>query len=422
MDDYHRHGGLNMAGSSRADMETYWGAELSGIAQSQWGEDVNVTLDDKLHMSETALQTCAGPINWTSTSSFTFAGPVDINNTLDVLNTATFQSHIYLGGNFYNTATFNTGISVGGIATFSTTVYFVNPASWFMNSAGLLQAAEFRWKPLTYTGQTINSTTSKFYDLHARNIKDWLYQGGTARISFSEGSIYLWGGDASDKRVIIYCQETSGGSAEYPSMYVGPEHGSVGGDSFSAWYQMYAKYMYDDDGTLGSYDEHDDLRIIRDMRPWMKDGVIQRNEDGIPFVDYNTIPDFLKGKGYERKIKRIKKPHPRLPGQMLKEERIEQTDKVIRRKYIRGSNLAMFGLHAIKQLDIREEEHFNQLVEITKTVNEKMDMTTQQIDEVSKRKDNYEEYATTLGGIQNYLRRLETQLAQLDRKVNAIGG
>ena len=36
-----------MAGSSRTDMATQYGAELSGTIPSQWGEDVNVTLDAK---------------------------------------------------------------------------------------------------------------------------------------------------------------------------------------------------------------------------------------------------------------------------------------------------------------------------------------------------------------------------------------
>lgn len=64
-----------MTGTSRREIETYYG-ELSGNIASQWGEDVMASLDDKLHMSEqTSVQTVQGPLNFSNTSVYTFAGP-----------------------------------------------------------------------------------------------------------------------------------------------------------------------------------------------------------------------------------------------------------------------------------------------------------------------------------------------------------
>lgn len=72
-------------------MASYWGAELAGLMESQWGEDVNVTLDDKLHKSLTTPQTMAGPVNWTTTATHTFAGQIS-GSTLTISSTATFSA------------------------------------------------------------------------------------------------------------------------------------------------------------------------------------------------------------------------------------------------------------------------------------------------------------------------------------------
>lgn len=70
-----------MAGTSRTDIEGFYG-ELSGNIGSQWGEDMMTTVDDKLHMTETAaVQTVQGPINWSNTSMMTFAGPFNAIST-----------------------------------------------------------------------------------------------------------------------------------------------------------------------------------------------------------------------------------------------------------------------------------------------------------------------------------------------------
>jgi len=126
-----------MAGSSNTNMSTW---VLTGTVLSIWGDDINVTMDDKLHMTETSLtqtvqspmnfsntsvmtfagsftntntgiNTFAGPFNNTSTSVNTFNGPINLDNTLNSESTATFQSDISLGGNFLNTATFSSPIN-----------------------------------------------------------------------------------------------------------------------------------------------------------------------------------------------------------------------------------------------------------------------------------------------------------------------
>lgn len=70
-----------MAGTSRADLEGFYG-ELSGNIAAQWGEDTMATIDDKLHMTETAsAQTAQGPMNWSNVSMMTFAGPFNATST-----------------------------------------------------------------------------------------------------------------------------------------------------------------------------------------------------------------------------------------------------------------------------------------------------------------------------------------------------
>jgi len=126
-----------MAGSSRTDMSTFYPAELSGSIASQWGEDVNVTMDDKLHMSEqTNIQTVQGPINFSKTSTFTFAGP--FNNTTTSVNT--------FAGSINNTSTsmntfagpmdFNNTGNFQGAVTFQTHAYFANGTTYYVDNLG----------------------------------------------------------------------------------------------------------------------------------------------------------------------------------------------------------------------------------------------------------------------------------------------
>lgn len=73
-----------MAGTSRRELSDFYTGELSGVIASQWGEDVMVTCDDKLHLSEqTTVQTVQGPINFTKSGSMhTFASPVNFSSTI----------------------------------------------------------------------------------------------------------------------------------------------------------------------------------------------------------------------------------------------------------------------------------------------------------------------------------------------------
>lgn len=73
-----------MAGSSSTNMSTW--EPLSAIIESDWGDSVCLTLDDKLHISDaTFSQTVLGPLNFNTSSTYTFAGP--LNNTSTSVNT-----------------------------------------------------------------------------------------------------------------------------------------------------------------------------------------------------------------------------------------------------------------------------------------------------------------------------------------------
>lgn len=79
-------------GISRRLFDTFYG-DLAGVVASQWGEDVGVTLDDKLHMSEqTTVQTVSGPVNFATTSSHTFTGPVNFSSTIITPNSNNLAS------------------------------------------------------------------------------------------------------------------------------------------------------------------------------------------------------------------------------------------------------------------------------------------------------------------------------------------
>ena len=69
-----------MAGTSRRQLSSLYSDELAGVIASQWGEDVMVTCDDKIHMSEqTTVQTVQGPVNFSKAGSMhTFASPLNV--------------------------------------------------------------------------------------------------------------------------------------------------------------------------------------------------------------------------------------------------------------------------------------------------------------------------------------------------------
>jgi len=58
-----------MAGSSNTNMSTW--EPFSGTISSAWGDDMVVTIDDKLHMTETSnTQTIQGPMVFSNTATF----------------------------------------------------------------------------------------------------------------------------------------------------------------------------------------------------------------------------------------------------------------------------------------------------------------------------------------------------------------
>ncbi len=108
-----------MAGISYRALEAEYG-ELSGTVESQWGENVMATIDDKLHMSEqTAVQTVQGPVNFTKAgSTHTFASLADFNAGITVTGaTSIFDTLVDM----------NAGMTVAQTATFGSTI--ITPAS-----------------------------------------------------------------------------------------------------------------------------------------------------------------------------------------------------------------------------------------------------------------------------------------------------
>ena len=249
-----------MAGTSRTALEVFYG-ELSGNIASQWGEDAMATIDDKLHMTETAaVQTVQGPVNWTNTSMMTFAGPVnatstgintfagpfnatstgintwagpanfshttgphvfagplsvttvatntyagpmDFNNTINVQGVATFQSNISLAGNFLNTATFsgaidaNSTVDFAGIVTFNTFAYFGGGTTYYVNSSANMIVNDFKWR----SGVGFNG----HLDHAISAARTWTFPNVT-------GTLAMWNADNATvtRRISIDCYEVIG--------------------------------------------------------------------------------------------------------------------------------------------------------------------------------------------------------------------
>lgn len=64
------------------------------------------------------------------------------------------------------------------------------------------------------------------------------------------------------------------------------------GFSTKAWWQVVAKYLYSDDGTVSSYQEHDDIALLKRIKS-------RKDEKGRDVLDGKTLPKELtmKGKG-----------------------------------------------------------------------------------------------------------------------------
>lgn len=220
-----------MAGSSRTDMGTYYPTELSGSIASQLAEDIIITLDDKLHMTEavniqtiqgplnfstsgsvhtfasplnltsTSVNTFAGAVNVTTTATNTFNGPMDFNGVADFASAVTFNTHAYFGGGttyfiseaarakFYqldivHVSTFGGGIDVndaahfGEIATFGTHAYFGNGTTYYVNNVG---AAKF-------SAMTVVNTSTFSGSIDANSFVDF-----ATTVTFN-GTAYYGGG------------------------------------------------------------------------------------------------------------------------------------------------------------------------------------------------------------------------------------
>jgi len=221
--------------------------------------------------------------------------------TFDVGPQNSSYCHIYSSLNFYTNK-----------------IWYFNSASYYIGTDGIL------------TFNQIRSGTDPDHRINLYGASD---------------KIYIHAGNTStDTYLIINAQDNTGNysPALYPST---TERGMIGYNAAGSsipFYNIRAKYMSDDDGSLGSYDEHDDLALIDALKVWRKDGKIQRDRDNIPYIDYTTIPEFLKS--------------PAEHG----------LTKGGRRKYIRPSTMAAFAWGGIKQLHKKHnnlEEHLLEVIE-----------------------------------------------------------
>ncbi len=303
-----------MAGSSRADMETYWGAEITGLAKSQWAEDVNVTLDDKLHMSEqTSTQTVQGPLNFSNTSVMTVAGPFNNTNT----NVNTF------GGPFNNTNTntntwsgpmdLNSTVDVAGTATFQTTVNFNNtiitPNSNNLHSLVTAEVSQLanigtttisatQWGYLGAMDQSVTQSDNVvFNQVETNTIRGESNTNHRIQVYAGPDEVRIYpGNDSGDAYLKI--QSSSAGS-DYP--FVRPSSDQFGyiGDASLEWKNVFAVNVYRNGTPL---DHYDDLEIIENVGI-MKDkqGNPVKDHHGNPFLDPETLPDFLRPPLEQRK-------------------------------------------------------------------------------------------------------------------------
>ena len=106
-----------MVGTIRHTLSDYYEGELTGVIASNWGEDVMVTVDDKLSKSTTSVQTVQGPIVWSSTATSTWSGQVRFNGgvyAINVVNASTFQ----------------------GLVKFQGAVQFANGTTYYVDGSG----------------------------------------------------------------------------------------------------------------------------------------------------------------------------------------------------------------------------------------------------------------------------------------------
>ena len=81
------------------------------------------------------------------------------------------------------------------------------------------------------------------------------------------------------------------------------EQGNVGDTSVYAFNTIAGKYLFDDDGVLGSYSERDDLQDLRSIKELYhpETGEKVRGSWGDPIFDAATIPKYIRSKqGYEK--------------------------------------------------------------------------------------------------------------------------
>lgn len=148
-------------------------------------------------------------------------------------------------------------------------------------------------------------------------------------------SIYIYPGDTSSDAYFVLYSSSSDNSN--PRFYPSSANSGYVGSGTTQWRYGFFEYLYDGNGTVGSFDEHDDLGIIDSMKLWKdKNGKPYRDDKGIPMYHRDSIPDFLK----EGKNK----------------------------KFIRPTQLASFSIGAIRQLHKKVKNQNKEILELQELV------------------------------------------------------
>lgn len=346
-----------MAGTSRADIEGFYG-ELSANIASQWGEDMMATVDDKLHMPATAIQTVAGPINFSTTgTSHTFGSPLNVtgagintfggpvNATSTGVNTfagpfnATATAINTFGGPFNATSTgINTwagpmNVATSSINTFAGPINATHQTSMntfegpmdlngTMNVEGV---ATFQAQVVLPSSNNLTSLTtgeiSQLANIGAATVSaaQWGYLGGmdqgvakASSVTFNtvqSDNLRANGNtnhrilmDAADDRIHIYPGDDPtdhhfvlwSNGTDFGALKFYPTADQMGTLGASI-YEWYSVYALKVFRNGTELDAYDDLSIIEGVGV-MKDtqGAPVLNDHGNPYIDPESLPDFLR--------------------------------------------------------------------------------------------------------------------------------
>jgi hypothetical protein len=318
------------------------GTQDLGSAALEWKD---LYIDGTAH-----IDTLDVDINATIAGTLTVTGTSTFNNTVTV--TAVSDAGFYVYGNSAD----NTSIGLGRSGALEWTIGMKHD----QDKVYILDGNIASTTGIYISGSSIGAASDEDHIINLDPSADTIsvYPGDTAGDSY----IYM---------------SSSESTATYPLLVShAHEYGQVG-YSGNAWRYMYAKWMVDDDGSLSSYDETNDLALLENLDVWRKDGVVQKDEDGFPLLDYNTIPEFLKGRVFKSwrecksckniwdNINLVKCPSCESHRSVFRQDETQ----TIKRKYIRASSMAAFSWGCIKQLHQKHKDLTDLVMELADEIN-----------------------------------------------------